>query len=91
MNKTDRKVNNINRYMIVFPSVSKAGYAKDKLREAGYFSTVGKSPAGLFQTCGYALYLDVRDIEHVIFCLDQANVQYSGIYLAQPGAYRKIR
>ena len=77
--------------MITFPSVSKAAYAQDKLRNAGYFSTVGKSPAGLLKTCGYAVYLDVGNINHLILYLDQAGIEYSGIYLMRPDSYQKIK
>ena len=77
--------------MITFPSISKAGYAQDKLRNAGYFSTIGKSPAGLLQTCGYALYLDVSNINNLITYLDQSGIEYSGIYLMQQGEYKRIK
>lgn len=81
----------MNRYIITFPSVTKASLAQDRLRGAGYFSTVGKSPAGLLQTCGYAVYLDVRNIDQVMDFLHQAGVEYSGIYQMQQNGYRKIK
>ena len=88
---TGRKEMSMKRYMITFPSVSAAAYAREKLKKSGFYSTLGKSPAGMLQTCGYALYLDMPDIRRAEAALEQAMIRPGGIYRIQPGAYEKIR
>lgn len=81
----------MNQYMITFPSITKASHAQNQIRAVGYVSTLGKSPAGLLQTCGYALYLEVKNIDRLTLFLSQSGVGYSGIYLLHQNGYQKIR
>lgn len=82
-------------YLIAFSSFYKAAYARDILMEERHRTVVVKLPPELIHSCGYGLSIVTTNIQPVLTQLDNMEIAYKGVYLADNSAgrlkYRKIR
>ncbi|MGI6732917.1 MAG: DUF3343 domain-containing protein [Anaerovoracaceae bacterium] len=74
----------MSEYVIVFPSSSffMAAYARDRLQQAGIPTTLMKTPAQLFGSCGHGITLITNEegIEHIKAVLRQNQINWRAIF-----------
>lgn len=66
-------------YAIVFSSFYKAAYARDLLQAQRIWPSMGKIPASMMKSCGYALYLEEPSMEAALEILKRKDVSWKEV------------
>ena len=73
----------LNDYVIAFSSFYKAMYAQEVLMSNGIRCTLQRLPAGVIQSCGYALHVNGKTIHEAMDVLKRRNILWMGAYMVE--------